>query len=267
MIVDVADREQAYRAICKLFENKNDDFKLQVLDAIVSTGVAIDDPVFMLLAQVVPFRLSLEVVPIEIKVVLDDFNDRLIARIKQVQPITAQELEQFKNEIKELLPKSLSNNNELQNLIISIDSLQDNIKSTISETIETKLSNKLKNLPTQGSPLVGGWKSNAILLAIALSFASISSALAWKAGTLSIAVDPGGPRPLTLEEVELLNWAKSDRAKKAKEIVNWNGEYLLSGACQKDAKQLGVVLTMNGRTAQEGFCVLWVKPYKERGWK
>ena len=80
-------------------------------------------------------------------------------------------------------------------------------------------------------------------------------------------LDPSGLRQLTLEEANAVQWVKSDEGRLAKKIIEWNGDYLKSGQCEKDVKELKVNLTLNNRKADSSFCILWVKPFAERNFK
>jgi hypothetical protein len=74
-----------------------------------------------------------------------------------------------------------------------------------------------------------------------------------------------GTRNLTAEDVASLNWAKSPQGKKAKQLMDWNADYLAT--CEKDTKALGVKLTFGKSQAQSGYCILWTRPPQERGLK
>ncbi len=74
-----------------------------------------------------------------------------------------------------------------------------------------------------------------------------------------------GTRNLTAEDVASLNWASSAEGKKAKQLMEWNRDYL--DVCEKDAKALGVKLTFGKSQADGGYCILWTRPPQERGLK
>ncbi len=68
--MNLTQQEQAKSALDELLEGKDDGFKYRVLNAIVQTGIKPSDPIFMLLAETVPFRLTIEDVPEAIDTVL-----------------------------------------------------------------------------------------------------------------------------------------------------------------------------------------------------
>ncbi len=301
-MIDLDERQLAYEAISKLFDDKHDEFKMKVLETIVTTGVAPNDPIFILLAQIIPFRFcveSVERLPREIETILDNWVDRLINKLNAIEPITVKDLETFKNEIQQFKGETDSRDVihqlnvsidrtilEIRELINSIEVRDDKNQSSISNVIESKIENAIaKNidfkkieeklttsfkefLNLQSSNQPRPLKANLVTLAMTIGMTAIAAGVGgWMFGKTATAYDPSGPRSLTLEEVELLNWAKSDRGKLGKQIMDWNGDYLSSGECEKDASQLGVTLTMNNKKATQGFCILWVKPYKQRNLK
>jgi hypothetical protein len=101
------------------------------------------------------------------------------------------------------------------------------------------------------------------------------------------AIADGNARKLTLEEVkaldwglsesgrfgrnnpEFMRWARSNEGKYARQLMQWN-QTLLSDAgwgtrlCERDVKELGITLRVDGRFAKSGFCVLWTKPPGQR---
>lgn len=78
-----------------------------------------------------------------------------------------------------------------------------------------------------------------------------------------IAQDPAGPRQLTLNEAETLDWALSAEGQYARNLVSWN-EDLLGGECQKQVEDLGVTIQIGSQQAKSGFCLVWTQPPSER---
>lgn len=258
---------QEYEAISKLFEDKHDDFKVKVLETIVTTGIAVDDPVFLLLAQSVPLRLSIEEVPQVIKSVLD----RWVSQVETLKLITTDDLANLRSELIDAINNS-SVKVDNKELLDRINSLDDNFKSIVDTTIKENLAELHKKLPQSPNQAVSKRLVSVPSLLVSTVIVALTSAgIAWFTGNMqgksSVAFAPGGPVNLTLEEAELLSWAKSDRGQLARNIMLWNGDYLSSGQCEKDAKALGVTLTMNTKKATDGFCIVWTKPYKQRNFK
>ena len=72
------------------------------------------------------------------------------------------------------------------------------------------------------------------------------------------------PRPLTVEEAALLNWAQSPEGQQARELMRWNSELLDDRSCEREVERLGVTLELQGKLARSGCCTLWVVPPEER---
>ncbi len=74
-----------------------------------------------------------------------------------------------------------------------------------------------------------------------------------------------GTRNVTAQEAESLKWAMSPEGQKARQLMEWNRDYL--SVCEKDAKALGVKLTFGKQQAEAGYCILWTRPPEQRGLK
>ncbi|NJN32748.1 MAG: hypothetical protein HC824_21805 [Synechococcales cyanobacterium RM1_1_8] len=72
------------------------------------------------------------------------------------------------------------------------------------------------------------------------------------------------PRPLTIEEADLLNWAQSSEGQQARELMRWNSGLLDDRSCEQEVERLGVTLELQGKPARSGFCTLWVVPPEQR---
>ena len=69
---------------------------------------------------------------------------------------------------------------------------------------------------------------------------------------------------LTLNDASTLEWAKSKEGKLARQITQWNSENLDGLNCLEQAKKLDVTLTVGGKEATSGACMLWVVPHEKR---
>jgi hypothetical protein len=67
---------------------------------------------------------------------------------------------------------------------------------------------------------------------------------------------------LTADDVDALRWVNSGEGKYARQLMEWNADYLK--VCDQDAAKMPIKLQMGQREAKKGFCLLWVKPPKER---
>ena len=72
------------------------------------------------------------------------------------------------------------------------------------------------------------------------------------------------PRPLTIEEAALLDWARSPEGQQARELMRWNSALLDDRSCEREVERLGVTWELQGKSAHSGFCTLWVVPPEQR---
>ncbi len=101
------------------------------------------------------------------------------------------------------------------------------------------------------------------IAAMLVGVCGVGAGWAW-AKVAEPALAAGAPRRLTEAEVLALAWAKSPEGQQAQSIHQWNAGKLEGLDCLNEAKSLGVVLEVDGRSAQSGFCALWVVPPGER---
>ncbi|MFP5274906.1 DUF6753 family protein [Coleofasciculus sp.] len=67
---------------------------------------------------------------------------------------------------------------------------------------------------------------------------------------------------LTAEDVEVLRWAKSSDGRYARQLLDWNADYLK--VCERDIVNIPVKLKMGTQEAKRGFCLLYTKPPEAR---
>ena len=73
---------------------------------------------------------------------------------------------------------------------------------------------------------------------------------------------------LSNTDTALLHWAKSDEGKLAQNLADWNSRGLTTKdktlICEREAANLDVTLTLEGKTVSSGWCALWVRPADRR---
>jgi hypothetical protein len=67
---------------------------------------------------------------------------------------------------------------------------------------------------------------------------------------------------LTADDIDALRWANSADGKYARQLMEWNADYLK--VCARDAAKMPIKLQMGQREANKGFCLLWVSPPNKR---
>jgi hypothetical protein len=80
-----------------------------------------------------------------------------------------------------------------------------------------------------------------------------------------IKLTKSGEYTLTSDEITALEWAKSPQGIKAKNLFEWNKDWLWD--CEKTLKSSnyqGINLIIGDKKANKGYCLLWTRPYEER---
>lgn len=134
--------------------------------------------------------------------------------------------------------------------------------------IERQVAEAVKELIQKAGASKAQVTAKSLISAGAIAFGLIAVGLfggwgfsQWQQST--IAQDPTGPRQLTLDEAEALDWALSSEGQYARQLVTWN-EDLIGGECQQQVSELGLTIQMGSRQAKSGFCLLWTQPPAER---
>ncbi|GGA45355.1 DUF6753 family protein [Okeania sp. KiyG1] len=61
----------------------------------------------------------------------------------------------------------------------------------------------------------------------------------------------------------LLNWAKSKQGEFARQLIEWNGDRLVSRKCEIEAKRDRITLAIDGIQATRGVCAIFVRSPRE----
>ncbi len=64
---------------------------------------------------------------------------------------------------------------------------------------------------------------------------------------------------LSVKDVQILNWAKSKPGVFARQLMEWNGERLLTRNCEAEAKAENITLAVDGIQATRGVCAVFVR--------
>ncbi|NER52210.1 MAG: hypothetical protein F6J92_37330 [Symploca sp. SIO1A3] len=208
----------------KVLEGKDSEFRARVLNLVVGTGLTPNDPVFLMLIATGRLEVLLEDSPLALERLFQSWTRELLRSMELVETTT-------------------------------VERQKEAIAKAAGELIRQHEGVEAKRFFTSVVPAA------AVLLgAIALGVLMGVTVPPWLAGE----PDPTGPRQLTLKEAEALNWATSKEGQFARHLTQWNAGYLDGLQCAKDVKRLGVELTLDGRRAKEGYCLLWVVPPNQR---
>ena len=197
----------------------------KILRIVNSFGIERNDPLFLLLLANSTVQVLLEQSPNQLQHTLEYANQRALDKIEGYEQEAKRGIErQVAEAVNELIKKA------------GASKAQVTAKSLISAGAIAF------GLIFVG--LLGGW-----------------GYFQWRQST--IAQDPAGPRQLTLDEAEALNWALSSEGQYARNLVTWN-EDLIGGECQQQVSDLGLTIQIGSQQAKSGFCLLWTQPPAER---
>lgn len=257
--------------ISQVLAGKSPEYRSAVLRIAYQTGVEKNDPLFAVLLATGQLELLLYQKPKQIKHLFQQWRKNWRKDLSETEAILSQEREQIR-----LLIDETQKTLDLQTKA-ALNVQKRNISKTVQELVRKAAFEKVAYdawaLVCAGFVLLGAMGLGIILgLAIPL-FAKQPE------------LDPTGPRQLTLEEVnaldwglsetgefarlnpEVIEWAKSKEGQYAHQFMQWN-QALMSGKgqriCEQEAEKLAVTLKVEGKNAQSGFCTLWVRPPEER---
>ena len=146
--------------------------------------------------------------------------------------------------------------------------MNDRFEQFLNNLTSSQISEKLTTIEKliQKSPKINSssfWQLHRtpLLVGCLIFFSSIVGSMYLFSTLLS---SPKTSDGLTLEDASTLEWAKSKEGKLARQITTWNSENLDGLNCLDQAKKLNVTLTVGGREATSGACLLWVVPHEQR---
>lgn len=211
---------------------KDDAFKARVWEIVVQTGLDPDDPAFLMMIATGRLQVLLEDSPKEMEAIFDQWQTQLYEHLQSYEKA-------------------------------AVKGQQKAIAHAVTALIKrTEFERAIHSVP---SLIAAG-----ILLLIAASVGGLLGI----GGTIwyqSSNLDPNGPRQLTQEQANALEWATTNEGKFARNLMEWNRDLLSRDradqlACTKEVKRLGVTLEMgtSSRKAVSGFCTVWVQPPSQR---
>lgn len=211
---------------------KDDAFKARVWEIVVQTGIDPDDPTFLMMVATGRLQVLLEDNPKEMEAMFDQWQTQLYDHLQTYEKV-------------------------------AVKGQQKAIAQAVTALIRrTEFERAIHSVP---SLIAAG-----ILLLIAAGVGGLVSisAMSWYQ---SSRLDTAGPRQLTQEEANALEWATTNEGKFARSLMEWNRDLLSRDstgqlACAKEVKRLGVTLEMgaSSKKAVSGFCTVWVQPPNQR---
>ncbi|BAZ40237.1 hypothetical protein NIES4101_61980 [Calothrix sp. NIES-4101] len=214
--------------LAEALKGKSDDFKRRVLDFASRSGLSRDDPLFLVLVATGQLEAMLEDAPHTLQLLFQTWNRELANNLELVETVAVER-------------QKVAINRAAQALIH--ESLLREGRSIINSVIPAAI---------------------AFFLVFSIGFISGVSIPPLLFGFLGGGYTKVAINNLTWNELEAMKWAMAGEGKFARNLVNWNRGYLENGECLKDTQQLGLTLSQNNRKAKSGFCLIWVKPPRER---
>lgn len=262
--------------INEVLKDKDSNYRSHVLRVAYEAEIEKNDPLFAVLLATGQLELLLKTKPEEIREVFNNWRKLWQEDLQDAQAIFAQELEQV---------RSLTDNWETESKAF----LERQGKAAVNIQ-QRYISKAVQDLVRGAAFQKVAHDAHALIAAslILLSAVGIGVGLGLTIPKLipSPPLDPNGARQLTLEEAQAMSWGLSKQGKFAKanpelitwlqtsegefayQFLQWNQTLLVNKKgkfiCEKDLEDLGVTLTLEGRVAKNGVCMLWVKPPSQR---
>ncbi len=262
--------------INEVLKDRDSNYRAHVLKVAYEAEIEKNDPLFAVLLATGQLELLLKTKPEEIERCFHNWRHLWQADLQDAQAIFAQELEQV---------RSLTDNWEAESKAF----LERQGKAAVN--IQQRCIAKAVQDLVRGAAFAKvAHDAHALIAAGLVLLAAIGVGVGLGLAVPKLVkppqIDPSGPRQLTLEEAkaldwglskagkfaranpELIQWLRTPQGKFAYQFMQWN-QALLSGkkgkpVCEEDLERFGVTLTLEGRAAKRGVCMLWVKPPHQR---
>jgi len=197
--------DSSQRLLDLALKGVDEETRADLLQLAQEYGIESDDPLFVLFAITGKFHSLAQEFPERVEAAIAQLNEGLEARTGTID--------------------AYGNTLEQKYKAVFIDAVQVAVKK----------------LDGGGSaPPWKGWVAGAMLLLLG---AAVGAGTAWKfaepvtARELVAQLDPAGPRQLTLEEAEALEWVRSPRGQRARELWELNKGNI--EVCENNKKKLG----------------------------
>lgn len=142
---------------------------------------------------------------------------------------------------------------------------QDKIALEATQNTKTEIAKATRELITKTEALQLSRPTKVLIPGLSLFAIVFGLGLLSGVGlTVSLNQLASSGRVLSVSQAATLDWANSEQGQYAKNLWEWNKNYLQSGNCLKDMQQLGVKLTFGTKTTVSGICALWVVPPSQR---
>ncbi|MEM7714295.1 MAG: DUF6753 family protein [Cyanobacteria bacterium P01_A01_bin.68] len=214
--------------ILEALKGKSENFKQKVLDFAFKTGLAEDDPLFLVLVATGQLEVMLEEAPETLKVLFKSWNHDLANNLEKVEQVAVERQ-----------------------------------KVAIDRAAEALIH---ESLLREGRNIINSVFPATVVFFVIFIFGFIGgiSIPPWVSGILQGGYTKVQSDTLSNNQLDALKWGASKEGKFAKTLIDWNRGYLDNGECLEDAQRLGVTLSQYGRKGTSGFCIIWTVPPNKR---
>lgn len=264
--------------LARVLEGKKPRERVEILKVIHDAEIEADDPLYAVLLATGALERLLRDYPDDLREVMINWQKNYRKKLKESESLLDSERKKLEKLI-ELQKKDLIHDAEIAVKLCKKD-ISASVNTLLTKAAFTKVATSLNSM------ILG---SLAVLAVMGVGI-FIGDFIA---NTNKPEVSSTSPRELTVDEIvalewgtseagvwarknpDLVNWAKSNEGKYARNLTSWN-QTLLSGhkdnwfdfnkkkRCQKDVEKMGIVLSLEGRITRTGFCLLWVSPPDKR---
>lgn len=165
----------------------------------------------------------------------------------------------------------IAESNMFKRIGTEFDSKRESYQQALSAEVEARISRTAERLIAErlGSPSASEDKSVPGLKIATHKLAA--SAIVASSGIIGLVLglfissflSSKNPITPTATDNHLLNWAKSKQGEFARQLIEWNGDRLVSRKCETETQRNGITLAIRGIQATRGVCAVFVRDPRE----
>jgi hypothetical protein len=243
--IEAIKSNRKYALMEEVLKHQPEDVKERVRWLVELSGIRPNDPIFLIL-------LSCRIVHVLLEKAPQNIGDGFDASLVKLAASLEKYLEKLEESQKIHFDKEKKHYQQLEAAALKIS------EAKVNSAIERILADNDLSRKGKISPRI--W---AIIATGAVGVTSMLTGLLAGWGWTTGQYARTDAVYLSREELNLLDWAKSDRGRYAKELFAWNDD-LGDRSCQKKVKDLGVTIQIGTATATSGYCWIWVEPSSKR---
>lgn len=290
--------EQEKNALELLLEGRSDTFKAKVLELVVRNGWDVNEPSFQLLVATGQLEVLLEIFPQqfealfrrllrlqqerfqEIRQWLDTQKVDIKGYLQGVEATGSQLISGVKDQVTELRQFTTSQRTQIKQdigeVLVLAQQERDKLHQDLAAALKVASQKHLAAVEDQANTLIenAGTKLRGKYLKELMTPVVIAAAVVFGIGGLTGwtfhkaamgELDPAGPRQLSLEQWQSLQWAVSQEGQLAHNLIEWNQPNLSECIAGQGVgnESLGVS-GYEERPIKYGNCALWVVPPGKR---